>query len=201
MSIGAAEFVPAGADLTELRAAACGCRGCGLYRDATRTVFGAGPPDARIVMVGEQPGDQEDRRGHPFVGPAGRLLDRALSEAGVERDEVYLTNAVKHFKFEQRGKRRIHQRPSGSEITACSAWLTAELSAVRPTVVVCLGAVAAKAILGNDFKVTQHRGEIIASTPYRVLATVHPSAILRSPDRTRAYDIIVSDLRTICSAV
>ena len=197
---GSAKFVPDGADLAGLREAACGCRGCELYHAATRTVFGEGPSAAGIVMVGEQPGDQEDRQGHPFVGPAGRLLDRALSEVGIDRDEVYLTNAVKHFKFQQRGKRRIHQRPSASEVTACSAWLTAELDVVDPALVVCLGAVAAKAILGNTFKVTEHRGEVMTPPRYRVLATVHPSAILRDPDRERAYDAFVDDLRAIRSA-
>lgn len=197
---GSAKFVPDGADLAQLREAACECRGCELYRAATRTVFGEGPSATGIVMVGEQPGDQEDRQGHPFVGPAGRLLDRALSEAGIDRDEIYLTNAVKHFKFQERGKRRIHQRPSVSEVTACSAWLTAELDVVDPALVVCLGAVAAKAILGNSFKVTAHRGDVMTAPRYRVLATVHPSAILRDPDRERAYDAFVDDLRVVRSA-
>ncbi|WP_040834828.1 UdgX family uracil-DNA binding protein [Nocardia brevicatena] len=208
----AAEFVPAHADLALLREAAAGCRGCDLYRNATRTVFGEGRDRARIVMIGEQPGDREDREGHPFVGPAGRLLDRALDEVGIDRDTVYLTNAVKHFKFIERGKRRIHQQPNRAEVAACSAWLAAELDLVAPELVVCLGAVAAKAVLGPAVKVTEIRGRVMPpprrpayldpdvpapATDYRVLVTVHPSSILRSPDRPAAYRAFVADIARI----
>ncbi|WP_225726343.1 MULTISPECIES: UdgX family uracil-DNA binding protein [unclassified Nocardia] len=196
---GAAEFVPADADLPQLRAAAAGCHGCALYIGASQTVFGAGPPDATLVMVGEQPGDQEDRQGRPFVGPAGRLLDRALAEAEIDRDTVYLTNAVKHFKFVERGKRRIHKQPGRTEIYACSPWLTAELRLVTPKLVVCLGAIAAKALLGPDFKVSERRGEVVTLAEYRVLATVHPSAVLRAPDYEQAYAAFVADLRRVCA--
>lgn len=209
---GAAEFVPAHADLPALRAAAAGCRGCDLYRNATRTVFGEGRDRSRIVMVGEQPGDREDREGHPFVGPAGRLLDRALQEVGVDRDTVYLTNAVKHFKFTERGKRRIHQQPNRTEVAACAAWLAAELDLVAPELVVCLGAVAAKAVLGPSVKVTEIRGRVMPpprrpayldpdvpapDADYRVLVTVHPSSVLRSPDRSAAYRAFVADMARI----
>ncbi|WP_040790396.1 UdgX family uracil-DNA binding protein [Nocardia paucivorans] len=208
---GAAEFVPAHADLPALRAAAAKCRGCDLYRDTTRTVFGEGNERARIVLIGEQPGDREDREGHPFVGPAGRLLDRALAEVGLDRDMLYLTNAVKHFKFTERGKRRIHQQPTRTEVVACSAWLTAELDLVAPELVVCLGAVAAKAILDPSVKVTEIRGQVVppprqtpenpdGSAPtadYRVLVTVHPSSVLRAPDRDAAYRAFVADMAHI----
>ncbi|AFU01782.1 UdgX family uracil-DNA binding protein [Nocardia brasiliensis] len=195
---GAAEFVPGGRlSLRTLRAAAQGCHGCDLYRDATQTVFGEGPAAAAVVMVGEQPGDQEDVQGHPFVGPAGGLLDRALAEAGIPRDQVYLTNAVKHFKFTERGKRRIHKQPGRTEIVACSAWLSAELSLVHPKLVVGLGAIAAKALLGNTFKVSERRGEVIAHGDYDVITTVHPAAVLRAPDRTAAYQAFVDDLGII----
>ncbi|MFI6869431.1 UdgX family uracil-DNA binding protein [Nocardia sp. NPDC050406] len=190
----AADFVPERADLDELRQAACGCRGCELYRNATQTVFGEGPPDARVVMIGEQPGDHEDLEGHPFVGPAGRLLDRALEEAGIDRDTVYLTNAVKHFKFTERGKRRIHKTPGRTEIVACGPWLTAELARVRPEMVVCLGAVAAKAVLGADFRVTAMRGQVLELPEFRAVATMHPSSVLRDPDRERAYRDFLADL-------
>ncbi|WP_255222053.1 UdgX family uracil-DNA binding protein [Nocardia otitidiscaviarum] len=193
----AAEFVPEHADLATLRRAARDCRGCELYHDATQTVFGEGPPDARVVMIGEQPGDREDLDGHPFVGPSGRLLDRALEEAGLDRETVYLTNAVKHFKFTERGKRRIHQRPGRTEIVACAPWLTAELDDIRPELVVCLGAVAAQAVLGSDFRVTRMRGQVVAADDYRAVATVHPSAVLRDPDRERAYRGFLADLRVV----
>ncbi|MGV9821714.1 UdgX family uracil-DNA binding protein [Nocardia xishanensis] len=198
---GAEEFVPEGADLDTLRAASCGCHGCLLYRDATQTVFGEGPADASVFVVGEQPGDREDIEGHPFVGPAGRLLDKALDEVGIARDTVYLTNAVKHFKFEERGKRRIHKTPGRTEVVACTPWLTAELDAVRPELVVCLGAVAAKAVLGPSFKVSEERGRVVFADDYRVVATVHPSSVLRAPDRTTAYKGFVEDLRTVRAAI
>lgn len=187
--------------LDALRAAARDCRGCGLYRDATATVFGAGPGRADIFALGEQPGDQEDRRGEPFVGPAGRLLDRALGDAGLERDSLYLTNAVKHFKFQLRGKRRIHDKPARSEVVACRPWLVAELRAVRPRLVLLLGATAAQSLYGSSFRLTRHRGEQLdppeefAGMFASAVATVHPSAVLRAPDRGAAYDEFVADLR------
>lgn len=203
---GAEDFVPATLDLTKLAAAARECQGCPLYRDATQTVFGSGRAAARMVLVGEQPGDQEDRAGAPFVGPAGRLLDKALAAAEIDRGELYLTNAVKHFKFttNERGKRRIHKTPSRTEVEACRPWLLTELESVSPEVVVLLGATAAKSLLGNDFRLTRHRGEII-SAPGLVpdgdlafVATIHPSAVLRGPSESRdqAFDGLVSDLRT-----
>ncbi|MEV4803002.1 UdgX family uracil-DNA binding protein [Nonomuraea sp. NPDC049421] len=197
---GAASFVPDRLDLASLRTAAAGCEGCGLYRDATRTVFGEGPERARFMLVGEQPGDQEDRRGHPFVGPAGRVLDRGLEEAGIARDEVYLTNAVKHFSFTPRGKRRIHQKPTAAEIDACHPWLDAELAVVRPEVVVVLGATAARALLGPSFRVTRHRGEAVPLGEAVAVATVHPSAVLRAPDRDAAYADFLADLKAAAHA-
>ncbi|XVS62390.1 UdgX family uracil-DNA binding protein [Actinosynnema sp. CA-299493] len=195
----AAEFVPEGADLAALRRAAAGCRGCDLHEPATQTVFGAGPADAGLVLVGEQPGDVEDRQGEPFVGPAGRLLDKALDEADLAREGVYLTNAVKHFKFvpAERGKRRIHKSPSRGEVVACLPWLRAELAQVRPALVVCLGATAAKAVLGASFKVTERRGQVERGEDYDVIATVHPSAVLRAPDRDEAYRKFLADLRVV----
>lgn len=183
--------------LRELREAACECHNCGLYRDATQTVFGAGPRTAKLMMVGEQPGDQEDRAGEPFVGPAGRLLDRAMAEAGIARAEVYLTNAVKHFKFKpaERGKRRIHQKPARSEVVACRPWLMDEIAEVKPELIVCLGATAAQSLLGMSFKLTQHRGEVLEFEGTKVTATVHPSAVLRAPDRDTAYQEFVADLK------
>ncbi|MBF8194066.1 UdgX family uracil-DNA binding protein [Nonomuraea sp. K274] len=192
---GAAEFLPDRLDLDALRAAAAGCQGCGLYRNATRTVFGEGPGQARFMLVGEEPGDQEDRQGHPFVGPAGRVLDRGLVEAGIERDDVYLTNAVKHFSFTLRGKRRIHQKPTAAEITACRPWLDAEMAVVRPEVIVVLGATAARALLGREFRVTHHRGEPVPLGEALAVATVHPSSVLRAPDRDEAYAGFLADLK------
>jgi uracil-DNA glycosylase family protein len=188
--------VPTRGGLEALRRAAAGCQGCGLYRDATQTVFGAGPADARMMLVGEQPGDREDLAGEPFVGPAGALLDRALGEAGIDRDQVYVTNAVKHFKFTlpERGKRRIHQKPNHGEVSACRPWLLAELDRVRPELVVCLGATAASSLLGPDFRVSKQRGEIVEAQGIPALATVHPSAVLRAPDREAAYRGLVADL-------
>jgi DNA polymerase len=193
----AAPFVPASRDLRALARAATGCRGCDLYAPATQTVFGEGPRRAELVLVGEQPGDREDREGHPFVGPAGRLLDEALETAGIARERAYVTNVVKHFKFEERGKRRIHQSPSRWEVVACQPWFAAELEAIRPRLVVALGATAAKALLGQGFRVTRQRGEVLggpAGVP--TLATVHPSAILRAGER-RAAELaaFLTDLR------
>jgi DNA polymerase len=200
--------VPPDADLDALRAAAATCTGCGLYRDATQTVFGAGPAHARFLLVGEQPGDAEDRAGEPFVGPAGRLLGRALADAGIDRDEAYVTNAVKHFKFvpAERGKRRIHKPPSRTEVVACRPWLYAELAAVEPDVVVCLGATAAKSLLGPDFRISRHRGEVLDPPDEldhraRVVATAHPSAVLRAPDRENAYRSLVADLTSAAAAL
>ncbi|HEY0636874.1 MAG TPA: UdgX family uracil-DNA binding protein [Pseudonocardiaceae bacterium] len=196
----AAEFVPPDADLEELRTAAAGCRGCPLYADATRTVFGDGPPDAGTVLVGEQPGDREDLAGEPFVGPAGRLLDSALADAGIDRESVYVTNAVKHFKFERRGSRRIHKAPARTEAVACRPWLLAELAVLQPRLVVLLGATAAKSLLGNDFRITEQRGRPLALDDGRpALATVHPSAVLRAPDREAARRDLVADLTVAAS--
>jgi uracil-DNA glycosylase len=178
----ATPFLPKRESLKTLREAAADCRGCDLWRDATQTVFGEGSKRARVMIVGETPGDREDREGRPFVGPAGRELDKALEAAGIDRDDVYVTNAVKHFKFEERGKRRIHQRPDARQVRACNPWLDAELRQVRPDALIVMGATAAKALLGSSFRVTQHRGELLDSplAPL-VTATIHPSAILRAP--------------------
>jgi uracil-DNA glycosylase len=186
--------------LAKLRAEAADCRNCDLYRDATQTVFGKGPASARMVMVGEQPGDQEDKQGEPFVGPAGRLLDRALADAGIDRSTVYVTNAVKHFKFTERGKRRIHKKPGRTEMVACRPWLLGELGEIQPELVVCLGAVAAQSLLGASFRLTQHRGEVmdLPDSTAKVTATVHPSAVLRAEDREEAYRGLVEDLKAAC---
>src|SRR3954463_14364078 len=198
---GAAALIPNDMDVDALREAASECTACPLYRNATQTVFGEGPQRAPMMLVGEAPGDSEDLTGHPFVGPAGGLLDRCLAEAGIERGQAYVTNTVKHFKWEPRGKRRIHSKPNAVEIAACVPWLTAELQLVRPRVLVCLGATAAQALLGRQFRVTAERGKWVESTlaPY-VMATVHPSSILRSPDsETRHAEMahLVADLRPV----
>jgi uracil-DNA glycosylase len=181
-------LTPSGS-LPQLAREAKDCRNCELWRNATQTVFGEGGSRARIMFVGEQPGDEEDRQGKPFVGPSGRLMDRLLVEAGVDRKKVYVTNAVKHFKWEPRGKRRIHKKPSAREIDACRPWLDAEIADVKPSVIVCLGATAAQALLGRAFRVTQHRGKFIDSpvAPH-VMATVHPSSILRAPDEQTRHE-------------
>ncbi|SDQ82117.1 UdgX family uracil-DNA binding protein [Thermostaphylospora chromogena] len=197
---GAARYLPGEHTLPELRRAAAGCRGCGLYRDATQTVFGEGPPDARFLFVGEQPGDKEDLEGAPFVGPAGRILDRALKEAGIDRGTVYVTNAVKHFKFTSKGRRRIHGRPSTAEIDACLPWLTAEMEILRPAVTVVLGATAARALLGPSFRVTRHRGEPLPHGDTIMVATIHPSAVLRAPNRDAAYDGFLADIKVAARA-
>ncbi len=180
----AAPFVPDSRALGTLRAAAAGCKGCHLFAPATQTVFGAGRSSADVILVGEQPGDREDVEGLPFVGPAGRELDRGLEAAGIDRTAVYVTNAVKHFKFEPRGKRRIHQKPNWSELAACRPWLDAEIEAVRPKVIVCLGATAAQSLLGKSFRVTKERGQALEGGPLAnsIVATIHPSAILRQRD-------------------
>jgi len=182
------ELLPARLSLTNVREAAAGCQACDLYKRGTQTVFGEGPSKAEVMMVGEQPGDAEDIAGHPFVGPAGKLLDRALAEAGIERRRVYVTNVVKHFKWEPRGKRRIHAKPNSAEIAACRPWLETEMALVRPRVLVCLGATAAQALLGKSFKVSRQRGRFVSSPlAPRVTATVHPSSILRAPDEERRH--------------
>ena len=213
---------PTGVGLDGLRAAAAGCRACELWEGTTQTVFGEGPETARIVFVGEQPGDQEDRRGEPFVGPAGRLLDKALAEAGIDRRDAYITNAVKHFRFKPTGKRRIHQTPGPEHLRACRPWLEAEFAVLQPEVVVCLGATAAKALISPSFRITKERGQLFPWTPPGadtlfaaadddedaphqtwMLATTHPSAILRTPDEARdaAYDALVADLRVVAHAL
>jgi uracil-DNA glycosylase len=197
----AADFMPARKTLPAMREAAQGCRGCDLYKRGTQAVFGQGRPQARVMMIGEQPGHEEDLAGQPFVGPAGRLLDRALAAAAITRDDVYVTNVVKHFKWEPRGKRRIHAKPNQMEIGACLPWLQAELDVVKPEAVVCLGATAAQALLGARFRVTKQRGQwLSAPRAPRVLATVHPSSILRAPDeeaRHREFEAFVDDLRLV----
>jgi uracil-DNA glycosylase family protein len=205
MAVDASDFVPAQRDLDVMRRASQECRGCDLWEPATQTVFGEGPEDARMALVGEVPGDREDREGRPFVGPAGRELERALEAVGIARIEVYITNAVKHFKFEERGRRRIHQRPSASQIKACRPWLAAELDAVRPEALVILGATAAKTLLGSTFRLMAQRGEPLDSdlAPI-VLATIHPSAILRGSDtesRQAQRDLFTEDLRVAAQAL
>lgn len=201
----AADFIPPGASLEALREASQGCRGCDLYQNATQTVFGDGPDKAPMMLIGEQPGDKEDQLGAPFVGPAGRLLDDALEQVGFSRDSVYLSNVVKHFKWAPKGKRRIHQKPTAVEISACVPWLREEIARVEPKVLVCLGATAAQALLGRSFKVTQHRGEPVESdlAPC-VMATVHPSSILRArDDETRRLEMkaFVRDLEAAAAQV
>ena len=196
---------PTKISLTRVRDDARDCRACDLYKHATQIVFGEGPARAALMLIGEQPGDAEDLTGHPFVGPAGQLLDRALADAGIDRAAVYLTNVVKHFKFEARGKRRIHKKPRASEIGACRPWLDREIALVKPRVIVCLGATAAQAMLGSAFKVTSQRGVFVASPlAPRVLATVHPSSILRAPDqetRRREMKRFTDDLRAAARAL
>jgi uracil-DNA glycosylase len=201
IQLSAAQMVPKHPTLAKLREAAAGCKACDLWRHATQTVFGEGPEHAKVMMIGEEPGDQEDRQGHPFIGPAGTLLERALSAAGIARDDVYVTNIVKHFKFEPRGKRRIHKKPNAVEISACRPWLDAELAVVRPEIVVLLGATAAQSILGLHFLVTEQRGRWVRSkiAPY-VLATVHPSSILRAADeesRHAEMQRLIDDLKPV----
>jgi uracil-DNA glycosylase len=195
----AQEFLPPRINLASLRRAAASCEGCELYRDATQTVFGAGRRSARVVMIGEMPGDQEDLQGKPFVGPAGRLLDEALVEAGIDRGDVYLTNAVKHFRWEPRGKRRMHKTPAARHVEACAPWLQAEILTVKPELLVCLGATAAQAVLGREFRVSRQRGKFL-DTAYEVpaLATHHPAAVLRAPseeDRAQKRRELAGDLK------
>ena len=201
----AAPFIPENPTLRKLKVAAAGCTGCPLYKTGTQTIFGEGKPDAKVIFIGEQPGNDEDLQGKPFVGPAGKLLDRCLVEAGIDRDEVYVTNAVKHFKWELRGKRRLHKKPSARETAACRPWLETEIEVIKPEVIVALGATAAQTLLGKDFRVTQHRGELIDSplAPH-VMATVHPSSILRAPDdesRHAETERFIEDLRKIAEVI
>jgi uracil-DNA glycosylase family protein len=208
--VGAATFLPDSRDLTALADAASSCQGCSLYADASQTVFGRGRPDASIMLVGEQPGDREDVEGLPFVGPAGRLLSRALDDADIDPESTYQTNAVKHFKFTRKsGKRRIHQKPNRSEVVACRPWLIAEIHALQPAVIVLLGATAAQAVLGSAFRVSEHRGEMLpipseidVEASALLSATVHPSAVLRDrDDRDKAYQLFVADLRSVRAAM
>ena len=199
------DLLPDRPTLPAVREIAAGCKACDLYKRGTQTVFGEGPRKAEVMLVGEQPGDAEDLAGHPFVGPAGKLLDRALEEAGVDREGVYVTNVVKHFKWEPRGKRRIHVKPNAAEISACRPWLETEIALVKPRVLVCLGATAAQALLGRSFKVSQQRGQFVPSTlAPLVTATVHPSSILRAPDdesRKGEMRRFVADLKQVAKAI
>jgi uracil-DNA glycosylase len=200
----AADFLPERRTLPALRDAAAVCRGCHLFEIGTQTVFGEGAADAPTMFVGEQPGDQEDKAGRPFVGPAGRVFDDALEAAGIDRSTTYVTNAVKHFKWQARGKRRIHQKPTWTEMTACRPWLEAELEAVKPRVLVLLGATAAQSLLGREFRVTQHRGELLDSELAEfVTATVHPSSILRGEpeERDAAFAAFVADLSVVATVI
>jgi DNA polymerase len=201
----AAPLIPPRPTLPALREAAAGCRACDLWRRGTQTVFGEGPRTAEAMFVGEQPGNDEDLAGRPFVGPAGKLFDRALAAAGIARERAYVTNVVKHFKWELRGRRRIHARPNALEITACYPWLEAEIAVVKPQVLVCLGATAAQALLGRSFRVSKQRGQLVDSPlAPRVTATVHPSSILRAPDdeaRRREMELFVEDLRRVALAL
>jgi DNA polymerase len=198
LTISAEDFLPARMNLKALREAAAHCRGCELYKNATQTVFGEGPRSASVILLGEVPGDEEDKQGHPFVGPAGRLLDNALEEAGIGRGDVYVTNAVKHFRWEPRGKRRLHKKPTTRQIEACKPWLLAEILVIEPEVIVCLGATAAQSMLGRDFRITKHRGKFFKSEHAAwLMATYHPSAVLRAPekeDRDRMRAEFVEDL-------
>jgi uracil-DNA glycosylase len=201
----AASLIPPKPTIAKLRAAAMNCRACDLWKTGTQTVFGEGGPNPRVMLVGEQPGDQEDIQGHPFVGPAGKLLDKALEQAGIDREETYVTNVVKHFKWEPRGKRRIHKKPNSMEIAACKPWIEAEIEVIQPEVIVCLGATAAQALLGRQFKVSTQRGVWVPSplAPF-VMATVHPSSLLRAPDdETRHRETLrfIADLKRVHEAL
>jgi uracil-DNA glycosylase len=194
-------LIPLSDTLEDVRARAKHCKACDLYKRGTQTVFGEGAARPKIMFVGEQPGDQEDLQGRPFVGPAGKLLDSALEEAGIDRTKTYVTNAVKHFSWEPRGKRRIHKKPNGTEIAACRPWLDSEIALLKPQVIVCLGATAAQVLLGRDFRVTKSRGELMESTmaPY-IMATVHPSSILRAPDEASRHsemERFIADLKKL----
>ena len=198
--LGTLAYFPDEITLDSLRGASQVCKGCDIYKNATQTVFGEGPKHAKIMLVGEQPGDEEDKQGHPFIGPAGRLLDQALDEAGIDRQRVYTTNAVKHFKWKPAGKRRLHQKPSAREVDACKPWLLGEIETVQPDIIVCLGATAAQSLLGKDFRVTKSRGQWMEFKNRRIIATVHPSSILRAPDsasKAEQFQAFVEDLRIV----
>jgi uracil-DNA glycosylase family protein len=199
----ALDYFPPRITYKRLQEASLGCRGCDLYKLGTQTVFGEGPQHARVMMVGEQPGDEEDIKGHPFVGPAGRLLDTALIEAGIDRQTVYMTNAVKHFKWKPAGKRRLHQKPNASEVAACKPWLYGELEVIHPEIVVCLGATAAQSLLGPEFRVTKERGQWLEfEDGQKIIATIHPSAVLRAGDeREQEYRHFVADLSIVARAI
>jgi DNA polymerase len=198
----AAPLIPERPTVKKLREAAAGCKACPLWETGTQTVFGEGSAKADVVFVGEQPGDQEDLEGRPFVGPAGKLLDQALEETGIDREQVYVTNVVKHFKWKSQGKRRIHQKPNWKEIGACRPWLDAEIAVLKPRVLVCLGATAAQALLGRDFRVSRQRGELVESPlAEKTIATVHPSSILRAEDRDVQFEEFVRDLRKIAALI
>ena len=205
MPTSAADFLPEKRSIAALRKSARNCQGCPLFERATQTVFGAGATPARVLLAGEQPGDQEDLQGQPFVGPAGKLLDAALVEAGVDREVVYITNAVKHFKWTPRGKKRLHAKPSSREVAACRPWLEAEIEAVAPEIIVCLGATAAQSLLGAAFRITKQRGQLLAyDRAPAILATYHPSAILRAPDpaqRAALRELLVADLKLVAHAL
>jgi DNA polymerase len=198
------DLIPVHPTLTGLRRAVQQCEGCDLYRHATQAVMGEGPATARVMFVGEQPGNDEDLQGHPFVGPAGRILERALADAGIPRESAYVTNAVKHFKFEERGKRRIHKKPNAAEVQACLPWLSAEMLAVKPDIIVCLGATAAQALLGREYRLTQEHGTFRSQADGpRITSTIHPSAVLRAPDEDREamYQGLVADLQKVKQAL
>lgn len=200
----AADFLPGRKTLPTLRSAVQECKGCDLWTRATQAVFGEGRVGAEVMLVGEQPGDQEDLQGRPFVGPAGKVLDKALEAAGIDRDDVYVTNVVKHFSWEPRGKRRIHKKPNGMQIAACRPWFDAEVEAVKPRIIVCLGATAAQALLGRNFRVTQDRGKVLSFGAMPIVATVHPSSILRAPDDdTRHAEMarFIHDLRIVAAQI
>ena len=204
LATSAADYLPQRKTLATLREAAQSCKGCDLWQRGTQAVFGEGRAGAEVMLVGEQPGDQEDLKGRPFVGPAGRILDKALAAAGIQRDDVYITNAVKHFKWELRGKRRIHKKPSGMEIAACRPWFDEEVKQVKPRVIVCLGATAAQALLGREFRVSVDRGKLISSGKTPIIATVHPSSILRAQDdETRHAEMarFIDDLRVVAAQI
>jgi len=204
LAISAINFLPERKNLASLRAAVQDCRGCDLFERGTRAVFGEGEAGAEMMLVGEQPGDQEDLQGRPFVGPAGKLLDKALEAAGIPRDDVYVTNIVKHFKWEPRGKRRIHKKPNAMEIAACRPWFDEEVKLIKPKVIVCLGATAAQALLGRDFRVTIDRGKLISLGDIPIVATVHPSSILRAPDDTTRHTEmahVIDDLRVVAGQI
>jgi uracil-DNA glycosylase len=204
-TISARDFLPDERNLSALAEAAQGCRGCELYKRGTQTVFGEGPRTATVMFVGEQPGDQEDLQGKPFVGPAGQLLDKAMEQAGIDRNQAYVTNAVKHFKWEPRGKRRLHAKPNAREMSACRPWLEAEMETLKPKIIVCLGATAAQSLMGPSFRITKQRGQVMMSDwGVQIIATYHPSALLRAPDevaRAEMHKMFLSDLKKVAQLI